>query len=320
MMLAPRSLANKVCVVVGAGGFLGAQLCPKLVACGAKVRALGKTRYFDQPFRHVQWQTGNFNDVPKLAALLETADIVFHLAGAKTPAIAEASRLDDLITNVGGSLNLLELCRKSGIDRVVFASSGGTVYGDTASPPYTENTLPSPISTYGINKLAVEHYMALYNRLHGMRNVVLRIANPFGPFQHRLKNQGAIPVFSRLALAGETIRIWGDGTVTRDYLYGEDVADAMIAAACYGGTEATFNIGSSIGRSLRDVIESLQEVLGTRIGVEYLPARGFDAAANILDSSLAERELAWRPRTGWLEALKATCDWIRQDMQTSADE
>lgn len=319
-MTLPATLNNAACVVLGGGGFLGAQLCPRLVKLGARVRAYGKSRYFDEPLRQVHWQTGRLDDIPKLASLVEGADIVFHLAGATTPASAEASRIDDVTVNVIGSINLLDLCRNAGVGRVVFASSGGTVYGEAGAPPYREDAPTRPISTYGINKLAVEHYLMLYNRLYGMRNVILRVANPFGPYQQGLKNQGVIPVFARKALTREAIKIWGDGSVTRDYLYGGDAADAMIAAALYRGQEPVFNVGSNKGRSLRDVVASLETVLGRSIDVEYQAARRFDAAVNVLDCSLAKRELGWTAGTGWEAALKTTCDWIAADIARDGTE
>ncbi|MCB1506292.1 MAG: NAD-dependent epimerase/dehydratase family protein [Hyphomicrobiaceae bacterium] len=310
-------IAGKTCVVVGAGGFLGAQLCPRLVALGAKVRAYGRTRYYEAPLKGVHWFTGTLEDVQKLATLLEGVDVVFHLAATSSPASAEASRVSDLNTNVGGSLGLLDLCRHAGIERIVFASSGGTVYGDANNPPFSESTLPKPISAYGINKLAAEHYHRLYNHHYGMRNISLRIANPFGPYQHGLKSQGIVSVFTRQVLEGSTIRVWGDGSVQRDYLYGADVAEAMIKAAIYDGGADTFNIGSGVGRSINDVIGALEIVLGQKIPVEFQKSRRIDVATSILDCSLAKRELGWHAGSDWMTSLEETCNWIRQDIRAA---
>jgi len=309
-----RPLAGAVCVIVGGGGFLGANLALALRAQGAEVRAFGRTRYFDAPLKGVRWMGGTLDDMQKLSNLIDGADVVFHLAGTSTPASAEANRLEDVKGSVLGTINLLDLCRTLKVDRVIFTSSGGTVYGDAPDAPFTEKTLPQPISSYGINKLSAEFYFQLYNTTYGMKNVVLRIANPFGPYQHGLKNQGVIPIFMRKALAGEPLRIWGDGSVTRDYLFGEDVAQAMIAAATYTGPEAVFNIGSGVGRSLNEVIGNLETVLARQIAVEYRPARGLDVPVSVLDCALAARELNWHPQSDWCTALRTTCDWIREDM------
>lgn len=308
------ALSGAVCVIVGGGGFLGANLAPALLALGAEVRVFGRTRYFDEPLAGTRWMSGTLDEMQKLASLMDGADVVFHLAGTSTPASAEANRHEDVKGSVSGTINLLDLCRTLGVERVIFTSSGGTVYGKATDAPFAETTLPQPISTYGINKLSAEYYFQLYNRTYGMKNRVLRIANPFGRYQHGLKNQGAIPIFARRALAGKPLTIWGDGTVTRDYLYGEDVARAMIAAATYEGADAVFNIGSGIGRSLNALIADLETVLEQPIAVTYEPARGLDVPVSVLDCNRAARELDWRAESDWLAALKTTCNWVRSDM------
>lgn len=308
-----RPLEGTTCLVVGGGGFLGAHLCPKLIDAGASVRAFGRSRYYDQPLRGTKWVSGNLNELDKLAGLLDGVDVVFHLAGTSSPASAEAGRTNDLMQNVQGSLTILDMCRHAGVNRVVFASSGGTVYGAAERPPFTETTLPKPISSYGINKLGAEHFHLLYNHLYGMENVVLRIANPYGPFQHGLKNQGAVAIFIRRALAGQEIRIWGDGNTRRDYLFAGDVANAMIAVAKYKGPHTTFNVGSGVGRSLLELISTLEKALDRKISVSHLPPRIFDVRESVLDCSLARKELNWQCESDWDESVALTCDWIKSD-------
>ena len=205
------------------------------------------------------------------------------------------------------------------MNRIVFASSGGTVYGNSEHTPFAETTPPHPISAYGVNKLAAEHYLKIYNRNYGMKNLALRIANPFGRYQHGFKNQGVIPIFARKALSGERLKIWGDGSVTRDYIFGADVAQAMAISARYDGKEEVFNIGSGVGRSLNEVITDLSAVLGRKIEVDYADSRGFDVPVSVLDCSLAKQELGWSATSSWLTSLRITCDWIRQDMKSASE-
>lgn len=315
MIQAAGSLSGSVCAIIGGGGFLGANLAMALKAEGAEVRAFGRTRYFDAPLEKVRWMSGTLDDLQKLSILLTGVDVVFHLAGTSTPASAETNRAEDVKGSVLGTIHVLDLCRSLNVNRVVFTSSGGTIYGNAPNPPFDETTTPQPISTYGINKLAAEQYLHMYNRSYGMKNVILRIANPFGPYQHGLKNQGIIPIFLRKALMGETLKIWGDGSVTRDYVFGTDVAQAMLAAARYQGDAAVFNIGSGIGRSINDVVRDLGQVIGQDIPCEYAPARGFDVPVSVLNCSLAKRELGWSANSHWLTALQATRDWISRDME-----
>lgn len=307
-------LSGTVCAIIGGGGFLGANLAIALKAEGAEVRAFGRTRYFRAPLEGVRWMGGTLNDSQKLSTLLDGVDVVFHLAGTSTPASAETNRVEDARSSILGTISLLDLCRNLNVNRVVFASSGGTIYGNSPNIPFSESTSPRPISTYGINKLAAEQYFQLYNRSLGMKNVVLRISNPYGPFQHGLKNQGVIPIFLRKALMRERLKIWGDGNVIRDYIFSADVAQAMVAAAQYDGNAAVFNIGSGIGRSLNQVIADLATILSHDIQVDYAPSRGFDVPASVLDCSLARRELGWSATSDWLTSLRTTADWVREDL------
>lgn len=311
-----QDLAGKTCAIIGGGGFLGIHLAKALQRHGADVRAYGRSLYFPEALKGALWMQGTLEEVQKLSAFLDGADCVFHLAGTSTPASSEANRQQDVANAVIGSLSLLDLCVKLGIGKVVFASSGGTIYGDAASPPFSEDTTPNPISAYGINKLSAEFYFRLFNRTCGMQNVVLRIANPFGPYQHVLKRQGVIPIFIRQALEGKSIRIWGDGTATRDYLFGADVAEAMVAAAVYEGTESVFNIGSGAGRSLNDILTALRDVLDMEQDIQYLPSRTLDVPSSVLDCSLAARELGWRPATAWHDALRETYRWTLEDIKS----
>ena len=308
------SLSGAVCAIIGGGGFLGANLALALKAAGAEVRAFGRTRYFDAPLENVRWMNGTLNDLQKLSVLLTGVDVVFHLAGTSTPSSAETNRTEDVQGSILGTIHVLDLCRELNVNRVIFTSSGGTVYGNVSNPPFSESTTPEPISAYGINKLAAEQYLRMYNRSYGMKNIVLRIANPFGPFQHGLKNQGIIPIFLRKALLDQPLKIWGNGSATRDYVFGADVAQAMLAAARYEGNESVFNVGSGVGRSINEVIHDLEHVLGREIVREYTPARNIDVSVSVLECSLAKRELGWFARSEWLTALEATRDWISEDL------
>ena len=217
-------LSGTVCTIVGGGGFLGANLAMALKAEGAEVRAFGRTRYFDEPFEGVIWVGGTLDDLQKLSILLDGVDVVFHFADTSTLARTETNRAEDIKDSILDTIHLLDLCSGLNVKRVVFTSSGGMIYGNFLKTPFTETATPHPISTYGINKLAAEQYVQMYNRSYGMRNLVLRIANPFGAYQHGLKNQGVIPIFLRKALEGNRPKIWGDGNVTRDYVFAADVA------------------------------------------------------------------------------------------------
>ena len=215
------------CIVLGGGGFIGTNLCRRLVANGHRVRAFGRRRPFSES-DDIEWFQGDFSDPAALAAAIETFEIVYHLVNATTPLSANLDMVGDLQRNVVASVGMLEICRKLRISRVVFVSSGGTMYGCPQQIPTPETAPTDPITAYGISKLAIEKYLALNQHLHQLDYRVLRVTNPFGPFQTAMKNQGVIASIVSHGVRHEEIEIWGDGSVVRDFIFIDDVVDALI--------------------------------------------------------------------------------------------
>jgi UDP-glucose 4-epimerase len=311
---AAASLAGKACVVLGAGGFLGRHLCIQLANQGAHVRAFGRNLETLSLTTSASLFQGEFSNAPLLSAAICSADIVFHLISTTTPATAEKNRAFDADTNVTGALRLIEMCKKHGVSRIVFASSGGTIYGQR-DEPCSELHIPSPLCAYGNTKLSIERYLATENATHGMQNISLRIANAFGPQQRSEHNQGVIGIFLRAMLRSQPVNIWGDGKIVRDYIDVDSVTDAFVRAAMYQGNHATFNIGTGVGRSLNGLISDLEDVTGLIAKRTFLPGRTFDVETNILDSSLAREELKWAPNPNWRECLLRTLAWITNDVR-----
>jgi UDP-glucose 4-epimerase len=164
-----------------------------------------------------------------------------------------------------------------------------------------------------VSKLAVEKYLHLYRHLHGLDYAVLRVANPFGPWQDPDRRQGVVPALMQAVLDGRPPEIWGDGCVVRDYLYAADVAEAVAGAAAYAGEHRVFNVGSGVGRSVLEILRDIGAALGrgTAVAAVHKPGRATDVPVNVLDTSLIRREMGWAPRTGWTEALGATVAWLR---------
>lgn len=304
------NLSHLRCAVLGAGGFIGTNLCRALVGQVDFLRAFGRRQSFPAALNCCDWMLGDFADPTTLPAAIDGCDVVFHLVNATTPASANIDKVADLNANVASTLHLLDACRETGVRRVVFVSSGGTIYGIPDQVPTPETAPTNPITAYGISKLAIEKYLSLYEYLYGLEYRVLRVANPFGPYQTALKNQGVIAAFIRRALAGKPIEMWGDGSVTRDYVYIDDVVDAMLLAAIHEGTGRIFNIGSGEGRSLNDIVGVIAELLGTVVSVDRRPSRPVDVPVSILDTAFTARDLNWRPRTAFDEGLRSTIAWM----------
>lgn len=305
----------KRCVVFGANGFIGSHVCEALLNAGHQVVAFDISRNFQslQHLDHEQLETctGDFLDRAAVRSALHGADWVFHLISTTIPSTSNSNMVFDVQSNVVASIELMEECVANGVKRLVFASSGGTIYGLPSTDPVIEDSELHPIVSYGCTKLMVENYCHLFQHQFNLRTVSLRLANPYGPGHHGLA-QGAIPVFLKRMLAGKPIVIWGDGSVTRDYVYIADVAQAFVRAAEYEGKHGVFNIGSGKGLSLRNLLTQLQQVTGRQTEVVYEAPRNFDVPRIVLDISRARSELSWDPATPLQQGIRQTWEQLLQ--------
>jgi UDP-glucose 4-epimerase len=302
------------CLVLGGAGFIGSHLAEALAQQGRPVRIFDRPHGDRLPLfpraKGFEMFTGDFLNPQALVPALDGVEIVFHLVSTTLPQNSNDHPVYDVESNVLGSLRLMQLCRERGVRKVVFVSSGGTVYGVPRATPIGEDHPTEPISSYGIHKLMVEKYLALAQRLHGLDYRVLRPANLYGPRQRLDTAQGAVAVFLDQALRDQPIRIWGDGSVVRDYVYVADAVDATLKAAAFEGAPRIFNIGSGKGTSLNELVASIGQLLGRRVRVEYSRGRAVDVPANVLDASLAAQHLGWRASTSLADGLRRTCEWL----------
>jgi UDP-glucose 4-epimerase len=303
------------CVVLGGAGFIGSHLVEALLSAGHRVRI------FDRPHVDrlaelgsrpgIETYTGDFVNAQALRPALAGADVVYHLVPTTLPKTSNDNPAYDVESNVIGTLRVLELCRAQGVRRMVFVSSGGTVYGVPQSTAIDERHPTDPICSYGVHKLAIEKYLQLARTLYGVDHCILRPANLYGPRQRLDIAQGAVAVFLDRALRREPIEIWGDGSVVRDYVYVADAVGALVKALDYGGSQRIFNIGSGQGVSLNELVAHIGRLLGRAPEVRYASARTLDVPANVLDCSAAGRHLGWRASTRLEEGLRRTYEWMR---------
>jgi UDP-glucose 4-epimerase len=297
--------------VLGGGGFLGTNLCGRLAASGARVRAFGRRFSFPSAMAGVDLRTGDFRDAGALAAAIEDSDIVYHLVHATPPQPANADMAGDISNNVLPSLALFDLCRKLGVKRIVFLSSAGTVYGRPEVVPTPESAPTEPIGAYGISKLMIEKYLALHEHLHRTDYRVLRVANPFGPFQTASKQQGIVATLIARGLADERIEIWGDGSAVRDFIYIDDVLDALELVSRDQSRFRIFNIGRGEGHNLREIVARIQKLLGTELKLDWKDGRPSHVPVSIVSHTRAKQILGWTPRTPLDEGLEKTIAWWR---------
>ncbi len=303
------------CLVLGGKGFIGSHLVDALVAQGHTVRVLDRANLAPlsaaDTNAKVEWFDGDFTSETDVRQALEGCDTVFHLVSTTLPKSSNADPLFDVETNLMGTVRLLTHAVSSGVKKVVFSSSGGTVYGIPTIVPIPETHSTDPISSYGITKLAIEKYLYLFRDLHKLDYTTLRISNPYGERQRTRANQGAIAIFLGRVLRGETIDIWGDGTTLRDYVYIGDVTNALIKAAHYTGAERTFNIGSGVGVSINQALDEIERATGLPSKRNYAPARGFDVPRSVLSIGQAKIHLDWEPQISFTQGLAKTVAWLR---------
>jgi UDP-glucose 4-epimerase len=237
---------------------------------------------------------------------------VFHLAAQIDVRRSVIDPVEDASINVLGTVNVLTAAREAGAERVVFASSGGAVYGDGASIPAMEKHKRRPASPYGISKLIVEEYFQFFAEAYGIDFVALGPANVYGPRQDPHGEGGVVAIFARAMLDGRPIRIYGDGSQTRDYVYVEDVVDAFVRAAERGGGRF-LNIGTGRETSVLELVEALVPITGYRRKPDFAPALPGDVARSCLDPSRAKRALGWEPWTSLERGLALTVDWFREN-------
>lgn len=275
-------------LILGGCGFLGQSLTQEFVKHGIEVRvfdraatvaclvSLGGVEYHGGDFAALQADNTVFDDI----------DAVIHLVSTTVPSTSMQDMAWDVSSNILPSINLLQIMVARGIRRLLFFSSGGTVYGVPETIPVNESHVTEPISSYGITKLAIEKYILLFNRIHGLQGTILRLSNPYGVFQLRGTVIGSIAAFVRKHAAGEIIDIWGDGQVVRDYIFINDVtAAARMIVQNREFPQGTYNLGSGVGHTLLDILETLGLVSGKLPRVRFTAARGIDVPKIVLDIS-----------------------------------
>ncbi|HEY4696968.1 MAG TPA: NAD-dependent epimerase/dehydratase family protein [Gallionella sp.] len=310
------------CVIFGGGGFIGSAIADRLLFDGHSVRIFERPRV--EPYRifkaseQVEWVTGDFLSTYDVSGAVDGADVVLHLVSTTLPKNSNDDPIYDVQSNVVGTLQLLNAMVANKVRKIVFISSGGTVYGIPKYLPIDEGHPTDPLVSYGITKLAIEKYLHLYERMHDIKTITLRVANPYGERQRIETAQGAVGVFLHRALTGNPVEIWGDGSVTRDYLHISDVAEAFVKAVEYSGPKSVFNISSGSGTSLNELIVMLEETLGKPIERRYLPARPFDVPVSVLSNELARTELHWTPSVSMRAGIARTAEWLKGELVKTA--
>ena len=300
-------------LVTGGAGFIGSNLVDALVARGDDVTVVDdlstgrRVNLERSPARLVEASI-----TEPLEAVLQDAEpeLVFHLAAQVDVRRSVADPGFDLHVNGWGTLKVLEAARAAGVRHVVYASTGGAIYGDTDVIPTPEDAALAPLAPYGHSKYTGEGYCRLFSELHGLGTTSVRFANVYGPRQDPLGEGGVIAIFCGRALDGGEAMIFGDGEQTRDFVYVGDVVAAMMAAS-EGGAFGPFNVGTGVETSVNDLVRALREVTGTEFAPRHQPPRPGEVERSCLDPARAAAVLGWRAEVSLEDGLRRTLEWAR---------
>jgi len=302
-------------LITGGAGFIASNIADAYLAQGHEVAIVDN---FATGFRHnlpvqARFYEADICDEQAISRICEEfrPEVVSHHAAQLDVRKAVSDPAYDAQINILGSLNVLLHATRCGARRFLFASSGGACYGEPTEIPVPETHLSRPESPYGLTKFAFEHYLRIWHKLHGIVPVVLRYANIYGPRQTAHGEAGVVAIFAGSLLRNETCNIFGDGSMTRDYCFVGDVVKANLLAL-ERGDGGTYNIGTGVQTSTRQVFDEVRAAVGSGPDAEILPERAGEVRHIALDVALAQRELGWQSEVSFREGVRQTVEWQKQ--------
>ncbi len=300
-------------IVLGGEGFIGYNFVKKISNLEHNIYSFDRL-FSNGPIENINYINGDYTKIELNEESFKNVDIVYHFISTTLPKASNLNPIFDIESNLCSLIKLLEICKKNNVKKIVFLSSGGTVYGNSTKELIDENHSTNPLSSYGIVKLSMEKYIQLYSKLYGINYSIFRLSNPYGPFQNSAKEQGVIGIFLKRILENQNVVIWGDGSVVRDYIYIDDVIEALKKDLILNSFENNiFNLGSGTGISLNEILEFIKKNVDKNFDVIYEKERDFDIKKNILDIKKIKEKLNWSPKIKIKEGIEYTLNWMKVD-------
>lgn len=306
-------------LLLGAAGFIGTNLTIELAKkTEDEITLVDRSKAFFKPIvgmdlKNVHILEADLTVDMDFDSILKDQEVVYHLVSTTVPTTSNQHISQELVSNVIFSANLFEACIRCDVKKVVFVSSGGTVYGKEVDCPLKEKTATNPISSYGVQKITIEKLLYLYRYMYGLDYRIIRLANPYGPYQRPNGVLGAVTTFTYKALKGDEITVYGDGSVVRDFIYIDDAIRAIIKIVNGENKHRTFNLGCGNGTSIKQVLETIEKALGIKLNVSYLEGRKVDVPVNYLDISRYEKYYGALNPISLEDGIRKTADFMKKE-------
>ncbi len=305
-------------LLLGAAGFIGTNIVNELAKKKEnRITVVDKDKrllcHSDKSLSNISYLYEDLSNNFDFEKIVAHQDIVYHLISTTVPTTSNQAIGEELSTNIILSANLFDACVHQNVKKVIFLSSGGTVYGRESLCPINEESQTNPISSYGIQKITIEKLLYLYNYLYGLDYRIVRLSNPYGPYQKPNGIQGAVTTFIYKALKGEDIIVYGDGSIIRDFIFIDDAVRGILNIVNGDACFRTFNLGYGIGTSIRQVIDTITRTLKIKVNVKYTAARKVDVPVNFLDITRYERIYGNLHPIPLEEGIIKTADFIKQN-------
>lgn len=306
-------------LLLGAAGFIGTNLTIELAKNAEnEITLVDRCKDFFNPIinmnlKNIRIVESGLTVDMDFDSILKNQEVIYHLVSTTVPTTSNQHISQELVSNVVFSANLFEACIRCGVKKVVFISSGGTVYGKEVDCPLKEKTATNPISSYGVQKVTIEKLLYLYRYMYGLDYRIIRLANPYGPYQRPNGVLGAVTTFTYKALKGDEITVYGDGSVVRDFIYIDDAIRAIMKIVEGENKHRTFNLGCGYGTSIKQVLETIEKALGISMNVSYIEGRKVDVPVNYLDISRYEKYYGALNPISLEEGVIKTADFMKQE-------
>ena len=306
------------CVIFGGGGFIGSHLAEALVKNKYSVvifsrKSENTLKNLANVINDVQFIEGDFNDIEAVKKIIAVDDIVFDLIASSVPFSSTKTPIEEINHHIFSHVRFIEACCKKKVKKIIFASSGGGVYGNKKKLPISEIELLEPISPHAIGKIAIEYYLSYYSKMYGVSYIIYRLSNPYGPRQIAEKGFGIVSTLFDHALKNTPPTLFDHGNLVRDFIFIDDLIEAITQSFDKENKFNLYNIGSGKGTAIKELWEMIKKITGTNIKSNFQPKRPFDIQSVVLDTMRFKKEYNWKSKSSLIQGIKKEFDWIKRN-------